>query len=367
MMLSYALVDKENTMKKSHKKPEETEVVKREKALVVQQWGPDSGIDLHFYKQIVFNPIARIATFDNGAQLLLGNDEVRDILITNRDMKANGELFDDLTFLMAGIQDIDVSPWLADLKKASSIDTLISFNFMVGKEAGLMKEIPNAGQNDRPRHIRHPISENASKGVDIEGHYDQYLKLFPQWFEEIDQCLQRGETILIHCNQGEHRSATVLVSYLLSKGYFTSFEDAHGMVSRFREIKACTLEKHRAATTPTAESQFMIAAANHFTVNPSDGAEGAVEASRVVLAPEVPPEKIKDPKKNVFFRFITWLRNIVIGGVQWLFGLKPSSSLSSGSQKVRDADSVRGGRSEASETPPTSVDRVTHTGPLKPL
>ncbi|XP_028842161.1 dual specificity protein phosphatase 19b [Denticeps clupeoides] len=56
---------------------------------------------------------------------------------------------------------------------------------------------------------------------------------FPECFEFIDQAREQGGTVLLHCNAGVSRSASVAVGYLMSRESLP-FEEAFDAVKRAR-------------------------------------------------------------------------------------------------------------------------------------
>lgn len=52
---------------------------------------------------------------------------------------------------------------------------------------------------------------------------------FEKAYEYIDDCVTKKEKVLIHCNAGVTRSATITISYLM-RNLKISFEEAHKMV-----------------------------------------------------------------------------------------------------------------------------------------
>jgi hypothetical protein len=71
-----------------------------------------------------------------------------------------------------------------------------------------------------------PLGDNSS-GVEQMRHTVQ------ESFSFIDDGLEKGEKVLVHCDQGSSRSATVVVAYLMRK-CATNFQDTHTFVKNKR-------------------------------------------------------------------------------------------------------------------------------------
>ena len=74
-----------------------------------------------------------------------------------------------------------------------------------------------------------------NEGTEAEYIHSLTNKRLTQIFKKMDEQIINGESVFLHCNNGEHRSATVLVLYLASRGQ-CSFEDAWHCVMNFRPI-----------------------------------------------------------------------------------------------------------------------------------
>jgi len=58
------------------------------------------------------------------------------------------------------------------------------------------------------------------------------LPYFASCFEFIDSALEDNKSVIVHCNQGVSRSATVIIGYLIKKGH--SYDVAYKMVKEAR-------------------------------------------------------------------------------------------------------------------------------------
>lgn len=58
-------------------------------------------------------------------------------------------------------------------------------------------------------------------------------EILPISYSFIDAAIQRGENVLVHCQAGKSRSATVVIYYLMRR-YSISFENAHHHVATIR-------------------------------------------------------------------------------------------------------------------------------------
>lgn len=58
-------------------------------------------------------------------------------------------------------------------------------------------------------------------------------EILPTTFEFIDAARKRNENVLVHCQAGKSRSASVVIYYLM-KRYSISFEDAYCHVAKIR-------------------------------------------------------------------------------------------------------------------------------------
>lgn len=67
---------------------------------------------------------------------------------------------------------------------------------------------------------------------------NEYQSIFPlieKAYQFIDNCLTKGEKVLVHCFAGISRSATVIIYYLMKK-FQMSFTDAYNYVKLKRPI-----------------------------------------------------------------------------------------------------------------------------------
>lgn len=60
---------------------------------------------------------------------------------------------------------------------------------------------------------------------------------FSETFEFIDNALKdENNSVLVHCNAGISRSASFIIAYLMQKGLYRSYRDAHEHVKKCRPI-----------------------------------------------------------------------------------------------------------------------------------
>ncbi len=179
----------------------------------------------HGVSSSIMNPFHRIMSgLGNNHQgaLFLGNDQVRENLDKNMQMpgvkRACNEAVDDNIGGNFG----------SESQLLNRVDLLVSFN--QGKEDG-------TNQFER---MQHREFEHVSYSIlEDESAYSQALqsKGLKSIFNKIDEKLEAGETVFLHCNQGEHRSATIMVLYIASRAGIT-FEEAYAFVADQRDIKS---------------------------------------------------------------------------------------------------------------------------------
>lgn len=82
-------------------------------------------------------------------------------------------------------------------------------------------DLPNAFEDTREfKYLRLPVQDNW--GGDLVSH-------FPEAFDFIDQALEEGGNVLVHCLGGISRSSTIIIAYLMLK-YEYSLNDAYDHV-----------------------------------------------------------------------------------------------------------------------------------------
>ena len=64
---------------------------------------------------------------------------------------------------------------------------------------------------------------------------ENIIRCFNDSFKFIDECLQSGGKILVHCHAGISRSSTIVIAYLMYK-YNMNYETAFRIVKRGRNI-----------------------------------------------------------------------------------------------------------------------------------
>ena len=85
--------------------------------------------------------------------------------------------------------------------------------------------------------------------------YKNGVTPFNEIFKLIDDTLLGGENVYIHCNQGEHRSASLIVLYIQSRTQST-FENAWKYVQQYRTIIKPTHKKKNRQTLMTIFSDL---------------------------------------------------------------------------------------------------------------
>ena len=69
------------------------------------------------------------------------------------------------------------------------------------------------------------------------------FKVFATMFDKFDDVLKKGGDVFVHCNAGEHRSASVAVLYVQRLAKCT-FAEAHKYVQQFRTIIKPVKDNH---------------------------------------------------------------------------------------------------------------------------
>ncbi|SCA62685.1 hypothetical protein SCG7109_AC_00220 [Chlamydiales bacterium SCGC AG-110-M15] len=83
-----------------------------------------------------------------------------------------------------------------------------------------------------PEGVRHTFMQVVDEGESFE----DMEKRFNEFFDFLDQARVRNENILVHCDQGESRSATVLIAYLMNRCGVSKDEALH-----FLQLKRCVV------------------------------------------------------------------------------------------------------------------------------
>lgn len=165
------------------------------------------------------------------AKIFLGNDRTRELLSESE------ETSNQLAPLRKKYERMETceQPSLTqqidnELNKLSHIDLMISFNGLVrGDKLDPHPTLVREGMI----HVNCPISE-------VEKAYEPMLQSsrLKGIFQKMDAALNANQTVFLHCNQGEHRSATILVLYLASRALCSfEFEEVHKFIRAKRDIK----------------------------------------------------------------------------------------------------------------------------------
>ena len=107
--------------------------------------------------------------------------------------------------------------WLGNLKARSNL------KFIKRKKIKLIVNCCSQALNDRYNII--PISISAGTRellLDLSDRENdkstaEMIKTLPWITREIDDCLNRGESVLVHCYAGRRRSPAIVMGYLMSK------------------------------------------------------------------------------------------------------------------------------------------------------
>jgi hypothetical protein len=184
-------------------------------------------------------------------KLFLGNDSVREKLMQkahNVDT-LNGIHQEqmDLYGLGAGA--------LADYQKAGMFTQIpalvVTCKGQTNSSLDALLDDQDPGLQGGIVHLHFPINENKR---DLYPRLMREGKLF-EIFQAIDRALtdRSGYNLLIHCNQGEHRSVCVLALYLVSRAQVT-FEEAWNYINSIRAIKDLNRPLFQAAAVATSRS-----------------------------------------------------------------------------------------------------------------
>lgn len=180
----------------------------------------------HTYTSILVH-FHEIFSYKN-SKIFLGNDRTRELF--SEEKTINNYVQKEKYSLCEDYSDKNLTAQIKkELASITKVDLMISLNGLLGNKNTVQPHptlnIPNL------IHINYPISENDEV-------YEDALckeKLEPI-FEAIDAALNESKTVFLHCNQGEHRSATILVLYIQSRTC-CSFKEAHAFVNSKRAIK----------------------------------------------------------------------------------------------------------------------------------
>jgi protein-tyrosine phosphatase len=177
---------------------------------------------------------------DAKRNLFLGNDTLRCALLANsrRSLAECGrQVQRDAAELISGF-GVPGAPTAADMEEwthgsLSRVGLLVSVNDLSRSEMKVTQV----------QHLYYPISENAPQLYPSVFHDLMHLG---KVFTELDDALTQGRDVFVHCNQGEHRSAAVVVLYVMTRSG-TSFQAAWKYVQRCRSIiKPINMQGERA-------------------------------------------------------------------------------------------------------------------------
>ena len=155
-----------------------------------------------------------------------------------------------------------LSGYVIDLQPDNSIDRIIEGLYLSGDGAATNRQILES------KRITHIL--NATTNVDNKFETDIIYKKFSIYdletqmidfkssFEFIENALKQPENnVLVHCNQGVSRSASIVIAYLLNKRIFKTYNDAftyvkakrvkimpnHGFVQQLYELEINLINK----------------------------------------------------------------------------------------------------------------------------
>lgn len=200
-----------------------------------------------------FVPFSRIPITEN-AYLYLGNDAVREMLLkqSNRG-NASIVLRDiglrcqaDAAGLMAsfGLQGAPTSYSMSQADgHLDKVKLMISVNHQTKSSQQVYQPMTCV---EGMRHVWAPISENDEKIFpnifwallgNTNAHISEAVGVTPfhELFSMMDSVFASGNDVFLHCNQGEHRSASVAVLYAMSRAE-VPYECAWMHIQRYRRI-----------------------------------------------------------------------------------------------------------------------------------
>ncbi|KAG2393570.1 hypothetical protein C9374_007101 [Naegleria lovaniensis] len=124
-----------------------------------------------------------------------------------------------------GATQITPNLWLGDLSDAMNVPHLNknSITHIVTCVKSLKPFYPEEGFTYLNLHLFDQTDEHIGDTI------------FEESFEYIDQAIQNGNTVLVHCMKGRSRSATILIAYLMRKNGWTYLETLR-MVQQKRSI-----------------------------------------------------------------------------------------------------------------------------------
>lgn len=193
-----------------------------------------------------FVPFVRICSPLGGGSIFLGNDTIRAALRqeSGSSLQALQKVGPQVTREAADLVqsfgiELHMPPQDMRSSTLANCKLLVSVNDM--KEGVTCKV-----ELDGLQHVYAPINENNVELYPrifealLQGSSDPDMEAFDGLFTRMDELLTQGMDVFVHCNQGEHRSAAVIVLYLCSRRH-CDFESAHAYVLQHRPIiKPCT-------------------------------------------------------------------------------------------------------------------------------
>lgn len=195
----------------------------------------------------LFLPCHRIPVTKNSC-IYLANNTIRETLLTNPEnpVEAINQTLSEAAELI--VQCGGERPNYENLIRLPSV--FISVNGCAPNDRAISRWVQELSIPDMS-YLQFPIAENEEAYREALNSPD-----LADIFASMDQAINEGQDILIHCNQGEHRSAACLTLYLASRSGL-SFEEAWNCVQRQRSpIKPYTEEVRGRQNLMTTARQY---------------------------------------------------------------------------------------------------------------
>ena len=218
-------------------------------------------------------PFVKIPLLENDLCVYLGNDSLREELPKSND-PASEVKRDKIWQNIGGSLQKEQKDLIRSFSRKETIfngsdwPTLKNIGLMISCHFQNKKNYTNITINhiDGLRHVWTPVSENDEinhpnvyKALlgnnDTNLTYDAGVTPFHELFNLIDDTLIDGKNVFIHCNQGEHRSASIIVLYIQFRTQST-FKNAWKYVQQYRTIIKPTHEIDNRQTLMTTFSRL---------------------------------------------------------------------------------------------------------------
>lgn len=106
------------------------------------------------------------------------------------------------------------------------------YQFLLDNNIDAVLDMRAEREGDREFYDRHNINYRRLEVLDVTVPSDENLSEGADW---IDEQIEQGRTVLVHCAKGRGRSATVVAAYLM-RHQDLPYEDCHDLMKEVRPL-----------------------------------------------------------------------------------------------------------------------------------